>query len=374
MKNVKQSNVNIHRDSWVEINLDYLAQNIKAIRKQTPKNIKLLAVVKADAYGHGAVMLAPTLLASGADMLGVASIDEGADLRNAKITADILVLGAVPVWAVESAVKLDLAISIFSKEHILACRQAFERTGIKPKVHVKIDTGMNRIGVSVDDAVDFINEVRNSDFIDFKGVFTHLANAEIREKTNIQIEKWNSVISKINTKGLLLHILNTAGQMCYEVPNSNMRRVGIALYGLYPDFPDAGEKHIPKLKQILSLKGRIVHIHEAKDNEGVSYGHTYIAHGIRKIATVPLGYADGIPRGLSNKIYGVLNGKRVPQIGNITMDQMMFDITRIEAKLGDVITLLDENNSIDEWAKILGTINYELTCRLKVRLPRVYTR
>ena len=196
MKNVKQSNVNIHRDSWVEINLDYLAQNIRAIKKQTPKDIKLLAVVKADAYGHGAVMLAPTLLASGADMLGVASIDEGADLRNAKITADILVLGAVPVWAVESAVKLDLAISIFSKDHILACRQAFERTGIKPKVHVKIDTGMNRIGVSVDDAVDFINEVKNSDFIDFKGVFTHLANAEIREKTDLQIEKWNSVIYK----------------------------------------------------------------------------------------------------------------------------------------------------------------------------------
>ena len=124
----------------------------------------------------------------------------------------------------------------------------------------------------------------------------------------------------------------------------------------------------------MSLKGRIVHIHEAKDNEGVSYGHTYIAHGTRKIATVPLGYADGIPRGLSNKICGILNGKKVPQIGNITMDQMMFDITGIDAKPGDVITLLDENNSIDEWAKILGTINYELTCRLKVRLPRVYTR
>ena len=374
MKNVKQSNVNIHRDSWVEINLDYLAQNIKAIKKQTPEGVKLLAVVKADAYGHGAVMLAPTLLASGADMLGVASIDEGADLRNAKITADILVLGAVPVWAVESAVKLDLAISIFSKDHITACRQAFERTGKRPKVHVKIDTGMNRIGVAVDDAVDFINEVRNSDFIDFKGVFTHLANAENRDKTKLQIEKWNSVISKINEEGLLLHILNTAGQMCYDVPNSNMRRAGIALYGLYPDFPESGEKHIPALKQILSLKGRIVHIHNAKDNEGVSYGHTYIAHGTRKIATVPLGYADGVPRALSNKIYGVLNGRKVPQIGNITMDQMMFDITGIDANVGDVITLLDENNSIDEWAKILGTINYELTCRLKVRLPRVYTR
>ena len=374
MKNVKQSNVNIHRDSWVEINLDYLAQNTKNICAISPENTKLLAVVKADAYGHGAVMLAPTLLASGADMLGVASIDEGADLRNAKITADILVLGAVPVWAVESAVKLDLAISIFSKEHILACRQAFERTGKKPKVHVKLDTGMNRIGVAVEEAVDFINEVRNSDFIDFKGVFTHLANAEIRKKTNLQIEKWNSVISKIDTNGLLLHILNTAGQMCYRVPNSNMQRAGIALYGLYPDFPPDGEKRIPQLKQILSLKGRIVHIHEAKDHEGVSYGHTYIAHGTRKIATVPLGYADGIPRGLSNKIFGVINGKKVPQIGNITMDQMMFDITGIDAQLGDVITLLDENNSIDEWAKILGTINYELTCRLKVRLPRVYTR
>lgn len=374
MRNVKQSNVNIHRDSWVEINLDYLAENIKEIKKQTPDNEKLLAVVKADAYGHGAVMLAPTLLASGADMLGVASIDEGADFRNANIAADILVLGAVPVWAVESAVKLDLAISIFSKDHILACQQAFERTGIKPKVHVKIDTGMNRIGVAVNDAVDFINEIRKCDFIDFRGVFTHLANAEIREKTMLQIEKWNSVVSKINTDGLLLHILNTAGQMCYDVPNSNMRRAGIALYGLYPDFPEDGEIKRPKLKQILSLKGRIVHIHDAHNNEGVSYGHTFTAHGTRKIATVPLGYADGIPRGLSNKIFGVLNGKKVPQIGNITMDQMMFDITGIDSKAGEVITLLDENNSIDEWAKILGTINYELTCRLKVRLPRVYTR
>ena len=360
--------------SWIEVDFTRLESNVRKIKSTLPKGVKYICVVKADAYGHGAVMLAPTLLASGADMLGVASIDEGADLRNAKITADILVLGAVPVWAVESAVKLDLAISIFSKEHILACRQAFDRTGIKPKVHVKIDTGMNRIGVAVEDAVEFINQVRNSDFIDFKGVFTHLANAEDREKTNLQIEKWNSVISKIDTEGLLLHILNTAGQMCYKVPNSNMQRAGIALYGLYPDFPPDGEKHIPELKQILSLKGRIVHIHEAKDHEGVSYGHTYIAHGTRKIATVPLGYADGIPRGLSNKIYGILNGKRVPQIGNITMDQMMFDITGIDAKPGDVITLLDENNSIDEWAKILGTINYELTCRLKVRLPRVYTR
>lgn len=374
MKNVRQTNINIHRDSWVEINIENVSHNMKELRKQTPKCEKLLAVVKADAYGHGSVMLAPTLLASGADMLGVASIDEGVDLRQAKINCEILVLGAVPVWAVETAVKADLTISVFSKEHLEACRQAYKRTGIKPKVHVKLDTGMNRIGISVDDAVEFINQVRNADYLDFRGVFTHLANAEIREKTQIQIDRWNKVISQIDTKGLLLHILNTAGAMCYEVSNSNMRRAGIGIYGLYPDLPDNGSIKKSNLNPVMSLKARIVNIHEAKDGEGVSYGHTFIAHGTRKIATVPLGYADGVPRSLSNKIFGMLNGKEVKQIGNITMDQMMFDITGIDANVGDVITLLDENHSIDEWANILGTINYELTCRLKVRLPRVYTR
>jgi len=373
MKNVRQTNINIHRDSWVEINLENVSHNMRAIRKNTPQGVKLLAVVKADAYGHGSVMLAPTLLASGADMLGVASIDEGVDLRQAKINCEILVLGAVPVWAVETAVKADLTISIFSKEHLEACRQAYERTGVKPKVHVKLDTGMNRIGISTDEAVEFIEKVRKADYLDFGGIFTHLANAEIREKTQIQIDRWNKVISQIDTKGLILHILNTAGAMCYDVPNSNMRRAGIGIYGLYPDLPD-GQVKRPVLKPVMSLKARIVNIHEAKDGEGVSYGHTFTAHGTRKIATVPLGYADGVPRGLSNKISATLNGVSVPQIGNITMDQMMFDITGVEANLGDVITLLDENHSIDEWAKILGTINYELTCRLKVRLPRVYTR
>lgn len=374
MRNVRQTNINIHRDSWVEINLENIAYNMSSIRKNTPKGVKLLAVVKADAYGHGSVMIAPTLLASGADMLGVASIDEGVDLRQAKISCDILVLGAVPVWAIESAVKANLIIAIFSKEHLQACRQAYERTGIKPKVHVKLDTGMNRIGVSIDEAVEFINEVKIADYLEFGGIFTHLANAENREKTQIQIDRWNSVISKIDTSGLLLHILNTAGAMCYDVPNSNMYRAGIGIYGLYPDLPSDGDVKKPDLKPVMSLKARIVNIHKAKDGEGISYGHTFTAHGTRTIATVPLGYADGVPRGLSNKISGFLNGKEVLQVGNITMDQMMFDITGVEAHLGDIITLLDEQHSIDKWAKILGTINYELTCRLKVRLPRVYTR
>ena len=373
MKNTRQTNINIHRDAWVEINISNLENNIREIKKNVPQGIKLLGVVKADAYGHGAVMLAPTMLAEGIDMLGVASIDKGADLRQANINCEVLVLGAVPVWAVESAVKNDLSISIFSEGHIKACEQAYKRTGIKPKVHIKLDTGMNRIGVRADEAVDFIKRVQKLDYINLQGIFTHLAAAEELDKAKEQILKWNSVIDNVDTTGLLLHILNTAGTICYDVPNSNMRRVGIALYGLYPDFPDI-EFRKPKLKQLISLKGRIVNIHTAKEGEGVSYCHTFVAKGERIIATVPIGYADGVPRLLSNKIKGVVNGVEVPQVGNITMDQMMFDITGVKANIGDVITLLDEEHSIDEWANILHTINYELTCRLKVRLPRVYTR
>ena len=325
--------------------------------------------------GHGSIMLAPTILASGVDMLGVASIDEGVDLRQAKIKCDILVLGAVPVWALETAIQNNISISIFTKEHLKACKEIYERTGVKPKVHVKLDTGMNRIGVRADEALDFIKEVQNSPYLDFRGIFTHLAAAEELDKTKEQFAKWDSVVDNVNTDGLLLHILNTAGTICYKKQNSNMCRIGISLYGLYPDFPQDVEFRMPKLKQLISLKGRIVNIHKAKDGEGISYCHTYTAKGDRTIATVPIGYADGLPRKLSNKITGTLNGVEVPQVGNITMDQMMFDLGDVEAQIGDVITLLDDKNlSLDSWAEMLHTINYELTCRLKVRLPRVYVR
>ncbi len=383
--------MNIHRDSWVEINLEAAAHNVKEICKTIPMGQKLLAVVKADAYGHGAVMLAPTLLASGVDMLGVASIDEGVDLRNAKINCEILVLGAVPVWAVESAVSADLTISIFSKEHIDACARAYERLGKKPKVHIKIDTGMNRIGVCASDAVEFIKEVQAAEFIDLRGVFTHFANAESREKTEIQINKWNEIVSQIDTGGLLLHVANTAGILCCEVPKTNMVRAGIGIYGLLPELSSSQLIDLStnklNLKPVMSLKGRIVHIHDICTDEGVSYGHSFVAPNGRRIATIPVGYADGVRRELSNKIFGAITPLdkggsceaaggicKVPQVGNITMDQMMFDITGVDAHVGDVITLLGDGNSIDEWAKILDTINYTLTCGLKVRLPRVYTR
>ncbi len=377
MKNIRQSQINIHRDAWVEINLESIAHNIREFRKNIPADKKMLGIVKADAYGHGSIMTAPIMLASGIDMLGVASIDEGLDLRNEKISCDILVVGAVPVWSFEVATENDISISIFSEAHLNACKQAYERTGIKPKVHIKLNTGMNRIGLEPENAVEFIKKAQAADYLDLKGIFTHLANAEDIEKTEKQFEIWNRITNAVDTKGLLLHALNTAGSMkYYDEIKSNMVRMGIAIYGLEPDLPE-GVKFKPELKQVMGLKGRITNIHTMKKGQGISYGYSYIADKDIKVATIPIGYADGVPRALSNKIFAELNGYKIKQIGNITMDQMMFDITGIDATEGDIITLLNDSDkdlSIDNWAKIIGTINYELTCRLKVRLPRVYVR
>lgn len=373
----RTSYLSTRRDAWVEVNLANLEHNIEEIKKFVKKDAKLFAVIKADAYGHGAVMCAPIMLAEGVDMFGVASLDEGIQLRDAGITKPILVLGAVPVWSVDQVAQNDISISVFSDEHVSACKLTYEKTGIKPKVHVKIDTGMNRIGVRPEDAVQYIKNLQQADFVDLKGVFTHFACAEDREKTQLQIDKFYNVVSQIDTKDLLIHCCNTAGIICYDNVPYNMARAGIAIYGLMPDLtPDC--KNAPNLKQMMSLKGRITNIHTANNDEGISYSHTFKTKNKTKIATIPIGYADGVSRKLSNKIQGILNGKFVKQIGNITMDQMMFDITDCDAQEGDIITLLGEDGdkfvSIDEWAKILDTINYELTCRLKVRLSRVYTR
>lgn len=372
MKNVRQSNINIHKDAWLEINLESLAQNVAAIKNIISKEKKMMAIVKADAYGHGAQMLAQTMLASGVDWFGVSSIDEGLDLRQIKIKAPILVVGAVPVWAVETATQNDISIAIFNEEHLKACKETFERTNIKPKVHIKIDTGMNRIGVRAESAVEFIEQVRCAKYLELEGIFTHLVMAEDYEVVREQFNTWNEIISQVDTSGLLLHVQNTAGTFLYDI-EANMVRIGIALYGLYPDLPPNIKK--VDLKQIMSLKARITNIHELRAGEGVSYGHTFKAYESTRIATIPIGYADGVSRLLSNKIIAKVNDEKIRQVGNITMDQMMFDLGDVDAQVGDVVTLLDgEDLTLDSWAEVLGTINYELTCRLKVRLPRVYTR
>ena len=372
----RKSFLNTHRDAWVEVNLDCIEHNILEFKKYLKKGAKLFAVVKADAYGHGAVMIAPILLASGVDFLGVSSIDEGLQLREAEITAPILVLGAVPVWSFDRAAQNNISISVFSDEHIEACKQTYNKLGIKPKVHVKIDTGMNRIGVRPEDATEFIKKIQDCNFIKLEGIFTHFATAETKSYALEQYKKFRNVVDSVDTKGLLIHCCNTSATVCYQDFDYNMARVGIGIYGLQPDLTEGTNQ--PNLKPAMSLKGRITNIHTANKDEGVSYCHTFETAKETKIATIPIGYADGVFRGLSNKIYGIINGKKVKQIGNITMDQMMFDITDCEAQEGDIITLIGQDGNecikIDEWAETLNTIHYELTCALRVRLPRVYTR
>ena len=378
MKFQRLSNINTKRDAWVEINLDAIEHNILELKSFVRPNTKILAVVKADAYGHGSSMIAPTLLASGVDYLGVASIDEGMELRNNKFTCPILVLGAAPVWAFDYAAQNNISLSLFLENHIEAADLTYKKTGLKTKAHIKLDTGMNRIGVEKEDAVNFIKEVQKRESIELQGIFTHFANAETEEKTKEQLSIWNEVLSQVNTEGLILHCFNTAATISgYKEDKYNMVRLGLALYGLVPDLPNFA-KRTPDLIPAMSLKARIINIHTAHKGSGVSYCHTYTTDKETTIATIPIGYADGVDRRLSNKIYGILNGEKVPQIGNITMDQMMFDISNVKANEGDVITLIGndgkESISINDWANILGTINYELTCRLKVRLSRVYTR
>lgn len=378
MKFQRLSSINTKRDAWVEINLDAIEKNILALKSLVNKDAKILAVVKADAYGHGSSMITPTLLASGVDYLGVASIDEGMELRDNKFSCPILVLGAAPVWAFDYAAQNDISLSVFLENHIEAANLTYKKIGLKTKAHIKIDTGMNRIGVAKEQAVSFIKKVQDTESIDLQGIFTHFACAENNQKTHNQLEIWNNILSQVNTTGLLLHCFNTAATISkYDVNNYNMVRLGIAIHGLFPDLPDSCHEK-PNLIPAMSLKGRIINIHNAHKNTGVSYSHTYIADKDIVIATIPVGYADGIDRRLSNKIFGILNGKKVKQIGNITMDQMMFDITGADAKEGDIITLIGSDGKeyihIDEWASLLGTINYELICRLKARLSRVYTR
>ncbi len=376
MKNNRSSCLSTRRDSWVEVNIANVEHNINELKKFIPKDKKILAVVKADAYGHGAMMLAPTFIASGVSMLGVASLDEARQLRENGIDIPILVLGASPIWAFDWAAENDITLSVFSEQHLQAAKLAYEKTGIKIPVHIKIDTSMNRIGISPELANVFISKVQKSEYIDLNGVFTHFACAEDREITKQQMLLFKNVVRNIrNGENLLIHCANTATTISYQkdLDFTNMVREGIGLYGLFPDLPKDIEV-MPKLKQIIALKARIVNIHETNEKMGVSYSYSYVTEKPTKIATVPIGYADGVPRALSNKLIASINGKLIRQIGNITMDQMMFDITGLDASEGDIITLLDENLSIDNWAGELNTINYELTCRLKVRLPRVYIR
>ena len=383
MQNFRGTFINKNRDAWVEINLSNLEHNVLLIKDFLKKNCNpnpdIFAVIKADGYGHGSLMCAPTLIACGVKYFGVASIDEGIELRENKITQPILVLGASPLWAMENAIKYDICVSIFNEEHIEMAQQLYERLNKKLKVHIKLDTGMNRIGINKENANNFIKKVLNSNAIDLKGIFTHFADVENNDLFKRQIDEFQEIINPFKDifkeKKVKIHCLNSPGMFSYPKYSYDMVRMGIIMWGLTPysnDNPD-----MPKVLPVMGLKARITNIHILKKGDGISYGHTYIASKDTKVATIPIGYADGVARNLSGKISAYLNGKEIKQIGRITMDQIMFDVSNVDCKVGDIIVLLGDENktdTIDTWAEKLNTINYELTCRLKMRLSRIYVR
>ncbi len=384
MQNFRGTFVNKNRDAWVEINLGNLENNVLKIKEyldeHCPITPDIFAVIKADGYGHGSLMCAPTLIACGVKYFGVASIDEGIELRENKIETPILVLGASPLWAFENAIKYNIAVSIFNEEHLEMAKQLYKRLNKKLKAHIKLDTGMNRIGVGNDFAKDFTKKVLEAEYIDLKGIFTHFADVENEKIFARQIREFKDVVEPIKEtlkeRNVKIHCLNSPGMFDYSEYCYDMVRMGIIMWGLTP-FNREDKKIMPKLLPVMGLKARITNIHTLKKGDGISYGHTFIAKNDTKVATIPIGYADGVARSLSGRISAVLNGKTIKQIGRITMDQIMFDVTNIDCHVGDVITLIGEENkedNIDTWAKKLDTINYELTCRLKMRLPRIYVR
>src|SRR3989338_6607769 len=354
------------RDAWVEINLSALERNFKKISDLT--KTKIMAVLKADAYGHGATTLAPILQSLGIKSFGVATVDEGVALRNSGIKIPIVILGATPFWSFETCIKNDITITIYSPEQINQLKDSLNNLKltnhkIPIPVQIKIDTGMNRLGIDFKDAKSVINEIIKSDFLKIEGVFSHLSDAKDSKFSYIQKERFDSAVEAYNGMQISKHLANSYAAINYPDFRYDMVRIGIALYGQEFNF----------LEPLISIKGRVTEIHKISKGEFVSYERTWQApkDSISTIATVPIGYADGIDRKLSNKISGTYNGKTINQVGDITMDQMMFDVTESnDIKVNDAITLLDKNNPISIWAALLNTISYELVCRLKIRLPR----
>ena len=353
----------IQRDAWIEINILALERNFEKIKGLVKTDI--MAVVKADAYGHGAATLGPVLQSLGVNSFGVATVDEGISLRAAGIKVPILILGATPFWASESCIENNLTISVYSKEQIKLLEESAKKADTRIKVQIKIDTGMNRLGISYKDSKKEIEYLINNKSFEVQGIFSHLSTSHNTDFSLLQKERYDKAIEPFKNLNLQRHLANSYAAINYPDFRYNLVRTGIALYGEEFNF----------LEPVLSLKGRITHLNKISSGKPVSYDRTWSSKEESTIATIPIGYADGVDKKLSNRIFGKLNNNQVEQAGNITMDQMMFNVTRVNnPQIGDVITLLDNELTINSWAKTLDTISYELLCRLKMRLPRIYTR
>lgn len=370
------------RPVWAEINLDNLANNMKEIRNVS-KSKEIIAVVKADAYGHGAVDIAHTLLQNGATRLAVAVISEAKELRRSGIKCPIMILGFTPQSMICDLIKYDIEQTIFSYEMASQMSAFAVKENKKIKVHIAVDTGMGRIGFLPEekyaDEVYKISELPN---IIIEGLFSHFSTADEKDKayTNYQFDRFNFFYDMLEKRGVSINIRHIANSAAItEMPETHFEAVrpGIILYGYYPS--DEVIKERINLKPVMCVKTNIVHIKELDKGEYISYGRKYKTEGKTIIATLPVGYADGYSRLLYGKAKVIINGKFAPVVGRICMDQCMIDITQIDnVKNGQEVVLLGESNGIkynaDDMAEDLGTINYEILCMVSKRVPRVYIK
>ncbi|MBQ3054016.1 MAG: alanine racemase [Clostridia bacterium] len=365
---------------WAEIDLDALAENMRIIKAHTNVNSKIMAIVKADAYGHGIGNVAKTMIKNGADAFGVACIDEAVQLRKAGFDQMILILGAILPNEVEKAIKYDITTTAFDYEYAEILSDTAVKMGKKASVHIKVDTGMHRIGVIADrdNAVEKILEIAQLPGIEITGIFSHFACADMAEDnlSHKQAELFMTIVKALEKKGLSIpckHICNSAGTFKYPQYHMDMVRVGVVCYGIYPSKEISPCGLVP----VMSLKTMVSRIETLKSGESVSYGATYKAEGNIKCATLMAGYADGYSRLLSDKVNVIINDRFVKIIGRICMDQCMTDVTDVNnIAVGDVATLFgragDKEIPVEELADIMGTINYELICMISKRVPRIY--
>lgn len=369
---------------YIQVNLDNIQHNIESMRENLSKDTQLMLVVKADGYGHGAVPVAKELEAlSYVWGYGVASVEEAVALRHSGITKPVLVLGAVFPDQYTTVIQENISLNVYSEAMAMELLKVAEGLNTPVHIHIKIDTGMARLGFDcTSKSVECIRCIVNHKYAVADGIFTHFASADDSNKsfTKEQHELFTSVVSDLESIGgtfAMKHCGNSATGIDLPEYGMNMVRVGIAMYGLYPS---KEVNHVEvDLRPALSLHSTIASVRELKKGMAVSYGSTYVAEADSRIATVPLGYADGYPRSLSNTGYVLVHGRKAPILGRICMDQMMIDITDIpEADYLSPVTFIgsdgSEHISVEELSDLSGKFNYEFICGLGKRIPRTYAR
>lgn len=373
----------ILRPVYAEIDLDAIAYNMRNI-KSLIKDKEVIAVVKADCYGHGCLDVVPTLLENGASRLAVAVLTEGIELRNDNIKAPIMILGYTPIYLAEELIKYDLEQTVYDLNYAKELSEIALNLNKKAKIHIAIDTGMGRIGyLPTEKAINEISEIYALKGIEVLGIFTHFASSdeEDKEYTNEQFKKFkdfNKRLSDLKIEIPLKHTSNSGAIIDLPETYLDAVRAGIILYGYYPS--DEVKKENLSLKPALTLKAMITRVQEMDKDMYISYGRTFKTERKSLIATIPIGYADGYSRLLAKNAKVIINGKFAPVVGRICMDQCMIDVTDIDGdiKVGDEVIILGEQGNLkfnaDDIAEIMGTINYEILCMLKYRIPRVYIK